>query len=126
MLSEELPLTPEEIGRLMKAAGYNQKELAEQVKLSEATVSKWVNGLGTPSRDNADKLRALVPKPDHIRSWHTSLAEAKARIVSNRNPDLPALSPGLPVDYEALGMSVAAKLRDGVAEAVKASAGEVM
>jgi len=122
VLPEDLPLTPDEIVKLLKASGYNQKELAKQLKLSDATVSKWVNGLGNPSRDSADKLRALKPRPDHIRPWNAYVAEAKARVVSNRLPPLPteAAIPPPAVDPEAFAVSVAAKLRDAVAGEVKA------
>jgi len=127
VLPEELPLTPDEIRKLIKASGHNQKELADELGLSEATVSKWVNGLGTPSRDNADKLRALRPRPSSIREWNTYVAEAKARVVANRLPPLPSeptpLAPA--VDPEVLATSVAAKVRDSVVEAVQASSGEV-
>ena len=86
MLPEELPLTPDEIRKLLEASGYNQKELAAELDLSDATVSKWVTGQGRPLRDNADKLRALRPRPDHIREWNTYVAEARARVLINRQP----------------------------------------
>ncbi len=97
MLPEDLPLTPEEIGRLIKASGYSQKELARQLNVSDAAISKWVNGLGAPSRDNAHKLRALIPRPDHARWWAAYVAEANARVVSNRLPP-PSTSEESPVE----------------------------
>ena len=104
MIPEELPLTPEEIGRLIKASGRNQKSLAAELGVREATVSQWVTGSGSPSRDNADKLRALKPLPVAQREWVAYLADVRARVAQLKNADAPFVA----VDPEPIAVRVAA------------------
>ncbi|HLL83005.1 MAG TPA: helix-turn-helix domain-containing protein [Longimicrobium sp.] len=120
MISEELPLTPEEIARLIKASGRNQKSVAAELGVRSATVSNWVNGMGSPSHENAAKLRALKPLPRAVPDWTAYLADVKARIARNRNPpELPLVA----VDPEPIAESVAAKVgtRSQLADAVRAA-----
>ena len=119
MISEELPLTPEEIARLIKASGRNQKSFAAELGIRPATVSNWVNGVGSPSHENAAKLRALKPLPRAVPEWTAYMADVKARIARNRNPpELPLVA----VDPEPIAESVAAKVAtpSQLADAVKA------
>ncbi|HLL54602.1 MAG TPA: helix-turn-helix domain-containing protein [Myxococcaceae bacterium] len=104
VIPEELPLTPEEIGRLIKASGRNQKSLAAELGVREATVSQWVTGSGSPSRDNADKLRALKPLPVAQREWVAYLADVRARVAQLKNADAPFVA----VDPEPIAVRVAA------------------
>jgi DNA-binding transcriptional regulator YiaG len=118
VISEELPLTPEEIARLIKASGRNQKSVAAELGVRSATVSNWVNGVGSPSHENAAKLRALKPLPRALPDWTAYLADVKARIARNRNPpELPLVA----VDPEPIAESVAAKVgtRSQLVDAVK-------
>ena len=120
MISEELPLTPEEIARLIKASGRNQKAVAAELGIRPSTVSNWVNGVGSPSHENAARLRALKPLPKAVPDWTAYMADVKARIARNRNPpELPLVA----VDPEPIAESVAARVGtpSQLADAVKAA-----
>ncbi len=54
-------LLPRAIREARKKCGLTQAEMAEQLGVSQATISFWENGTETPTLDNQVKLVNLVP-----------------------------------------------------------------
>ncbi len=54
-------LLPRAIREARKNCGLTQAEMAEQLGVSQATISFWENGAETPALDNQVKLVKLMP-----------------------------------------------------------------
>lgn len=55
--------TGKQIRNIRTELGISQEDLAELVKVSRQTVSKWENGLGSPSADNLSQLSRALDVP---------------------------------------------------------------
>ena len=45
---------------LIKSSGFKQKWIAEQLGVSEITISNWVSGKFIPSKKNKEKLSKIL------------------------------------------------------------------
>ncbi len=45
---------------LIKSSGFKQKWIAEQLGVSEITISNWVSGKYIPSKKNREKLSKIL------------------------------------------------------------------
>ncbi|NCB50197.1 MAG: helix-turn-helix domain-containing protein [Alphaproteobacteria bacterium] len=56
-------------------AGITQMELARKIGVSLTTLCKWENGVGKPSKENAEKLAKALKKEQNIENIAFALQE---------------------------------------------------
>jgi transcriptional regulator with XRE-family HTH domain len=64
-MSGTLWLDSEQIKRILKQAGREQKDLAFDAKINESNLSKYLNGKSKVTRDVAERLIAALPGGNH-------------------------------------------------------------
>lgn len=57
------PITPEMLRSLMERHGWTQADLAAALNTPPSTVSYWMNGVKSPGRYYAGKIREMLAEP---------------------------------------------------------------
>lgn len=64
------------IGELIKRSGYQRKELATELNVSQATISDWSTGKKTPRGNNLNNLSVLFNVPYSVILGYEPLPDA--------------------------------------------------
>lgn len=83
-------LTPEEIRKAIDVLGITQKDLAAQLGLAEATVSRWCTGAVIQSRASDRMLRLFFVCPESRRILASIANDPTIGTVAVRPPDTAA------------------------------------
>lgn len=56
-------LDKDKVKKIIRTNGYTQKEVAEELQVSQSTVSDWLNGTTHPNKQNIDALAKYLSVP---------------------------------------------------------------
>ncbi len=86
-----------------KTQNWTQKELAERINVSRATISNWENGVAEPDYNTICRLSEVLQcdfMPQRAANGDDSHAkERKLRVIITENPVITVKSPGNAVDF---------------------------